>query len=392
MSTVQNGRRVSVAVSYQGKNITQALKDFLIDFKYTDSPSGEVDTITLNLDDRDRKWTKQWTPKNGDRLIAEISVTDWDKAGHKGKINCGAFEVDSLDLTGPPHIASINALSVPQSGSPAMREKRTKSWEKVKLRAIAQEIANRAKLKLMYSVKINPTYERQDQTEESDFSFLNKVCTDEGIAVKVSGSQLVLYDEAEHEKRQPAKTIEYGKSPVISYKFSESSSTTAYSSCVVTYKSTVTPAKKKKVKDKKKKGGSSTEPPVPLDPDLPTPNSMALAVTAAAAKKEKEKGKTQVITGKYTLPGVTGPVLKINTKVDSVAEAQRLAKNKLREQNKNAGVASLVLAGDVTLASGITITIKGWGRYDGKYLIVKSEHSVGSNYTTSLEIRKVLGY
>ncbi|MCF7753377.1 late control protein [Paenibacillus xylanexedens] len=388
MSTVQNGRRVSVAVKYQGKNITQALKDYLIDFKYTDSPSGEVDTITLNLDDRKRKWTKEWNPKNGDRLIAEISVADWDKAGHNAKINCGAFEVDSMDLTGPPHVAAINALSVPQSGSPAMREKRTKAWEKVKLRAIAQEVANRAKLKLMYSVKVNPTYERQDQTEESDFSFLSKICTDEGIAVKVSGSQLVLYDEAEHEKRQPAKTIEYGKSPVISYKFSESSSTTAYSSCVVTYKSTVTPAKKKKAKDKKKKGDKAAEPPIPLDPDLPTPKF----AVAAAAGKAKEKGKTQVITGKYTIPGVTGPVLKINQKVDSVAEAQRLARNKLREQNKNAGVASLVVPGDVTLASGITVTVKGWGRYDGKYLIVKAEHSVGSNYTTSLEIRKVLGY
>jgi len=381
---VQNGRSVSVAVKYKGTNITQDLKKYVMDFSYTDSPSGEVDTITLNLDDRDRKWTKQWNPQNGDRLIAEISVTDWDKAGHKAKLNCGAFEVDSIDLTGPPHVAAINALSVPQSGSPAMREKRTKSWEKVKLRAIAQEVANRAKLKLVYSVKVNPTYERQDQTEESDFSFLQKICVDEGIAVKVSGSSLVLYDEAEHEKRPPALTIEYGKTPVISYKFTHSSATTAYSACIVTYKATVTTAKKKKAKDKKK--GKAAEPEIPLDPDLPAPKLMA------AAAASSDKGKTKVITGKYVIPGVTGPVLKINQKVDTVAEAQRLAKNKLREQNKGAGVASLVIPGNVGLAAGITITIKGWGRYDGKYLITKATHAVGDAYTTSLDIRKVLGY
>ena len=388
MSSIQNARRASVAVKYQGANITEALKDYLLSFSFADGSSGEQDSISISLDDKERKWIKDWKPKMGDKIIAEISVTDWDKAGHKAKINCGSFEVDSIDLEGPPHIVTLNGLAIPQGGTVALREKRTKAWEKVKLRAIAQDVANRARLKLMYSVKVNPTYERQDQTEESDFSFLTKICSDEGIAIKVSGSQLVLYDEAETEKKAEALTIEYGKYPIISYKFSESSSNAAYSSCVVTYKSTVTPAKKKKVKEKKKKGST---PPAPIDPELPVPKSMAIM---AAAKKPAAKAKaTKTITGSYTLPGITGPVLRINQKVDSVADAQRLAKNKLREKNKEAGLASLQVAGDVRLAAGITIKIKGFGRYDGKYLIVKSTHSVGGgDYTTDLEIRKVLGY
>ncbi|OPG98422.1 hypothetical protein B2I21_08715 [Chryseobacterium mucoviscidosis] len=394
MSSVQNARRSLVAVKYQGKNITEELNKYLSDFSYDDNAPGEQDQISITLDDRERRWIKTWQPNIGDKIIAEIQVSDWDKAGHKAKLNCGSFEVESIELSGPPNSVTITATAIPQGGQPAMREQRTKAWEKVKLRAIAQEVANRARLKLMYSVKVNPTYERQDQTDESDFSFLTKLCSDEGVAIKVSGSQLVLFDEAEYEKKQTIGTIEYGKLPLVSYSLSESSTSTAYASCVVTYKSTVSAKKKKAVKEKKKKKGKPTTPPPPLDPDLPTPGKSLMSVSSAAANTNKEKGKTVVITGSYTLPGVTGPTLKINEQVETVAQAQRLARNKLREQNKQAGLASFTLFGSVQFAAGVTIDVKGFGRYDGKYIIVKSSHKVsaGSSYTTDIEVRKVLNW
>ncbi|MEN1985253.1 phage late control D family protein [Paenibacillus hubeiensis] len=358
MSSVQNARRSLVAVKYQGKNITEELAKYLSDFSYDDNAPGEQDQITLTLDDRERRWIKTWKPNIGDKIIAEIQVSDWDKAGHKAKLNCGSFEVETVELSGPPNIVAITATAIPQAGQGALREQRTKAWEKVKLRTIAQEIANRARLKLLYSVNINPTYDRQDQSDESDFAFLSKICADEGIAIKVSGSQLVLFDESEYEKKDPVMTIEYGKNPLVSYSFSETSTSAAYASCVVTYKSTVSAEKKK------------------------------------GAKGKKEKGKTKVITGSYTLPGVKGPTLKVNEQVDTVAQAQRLARNKLREQNKQAGLASFSLSGSVGVAAGITITVKGFGRYDGKYIVIKSSHKVSASgaYTTDIEVRKVLAW
>ncbi|MNW36147.1 phage late control protein GPD [compost metagenome] len=357
MSSVQNARRSLVAVKYQGKNITQELSKYLSDFSYDDNAPGEQDQITLTLDDRERRWIKTWKPKIGDRIIAEIRVTDWDKAGHKAKLNCGSFEVESIELSGPPNVVTITATAIPQAGQPALRESRTKAWEKVRLRTIAQEIANRARLILFYSVDINPTYERQDQSNESDFSFLSKLCADEGIAIKVSGSQLVLFDEIAYEKEEPVATIEYGKPPLVSYSFSETSTSTAYAACVVSYKPTVSSSKK-------------------------------------SEKTTTGKGNTKLITGSYTIPDMTGPTLKINEKVETVAQAQRLAKNKLREQNKEAGLASFSLAGSVGLAAGVTITVKGFGRYDGKYIIIKSSHKVsaGSAYTTDIEVRRVLSW
>ncbi|UPK45898.1 phage late control D family protein [Paenibacillus pabuli] len=397
MSNIQNARRATVSISYKGKNVTEQLAAFLTGFTYTDAEPGEQDKISIILDDRDRKWIKDWKPALGDKIVAEVNTTDWDKEKDKGKIKCGSFELESVDLGGPPHLVTLTATALPQGGTAALREKRTKGWEKVKLRAIAQEVANRCRLKLSYNIKINPTYERTDQNEQSDLEFLTKLCADEGVAIKVTTGSLVLLDEAEFEKTTPIMTIEYGKSNILDYSMSMSDSDTAYGSCVVTYKPTVTAAKKKKAAAKKKKGGKD-RPNIPLDPDLPPPPKKTISIAAvraeaaAKASKKKEAGKKTAITATYKLPGVNGPVLRINQKVDSVAEAQRLAKNKLREKNKDAGRASFTLSGTVSLASGVTVTVKGFGMFDGKYVVLSVEHAIDGGFQTKIEIRKVLGY
>lgn len=376
-------------IKYQGKNVTQQLAAFLKSFSYTDAPPGEQDKITFDIDDRERKWIREWKPVLGDKIVTEVNIINWDKAGAKSKIKCGSFELESVDYSMPNSLGLV-ATAIPKGGAPAIREKRSKGWEKIKLRAIAQEIANRARLKLSYNVKINPTYDRLDQSEETDLNFLTKICSDEGLAIKVTTGSLILFDEAEFEKSAPVATLEYGKSNIIDYGFSISDSDTAYASCVVTYKPTASTAKKKKAKDKKKGKKGKTKPNIPLDPDLPPPPKTFMLAAAAPAKEKKPIGP---ITGSYTIPGVTGPVLRIDQKVDSIAEAQRVAKNKLREKNKGAGLASFVLDGNPEIASGVTVTVKGFGIFDGKYLVLSVDHSIaGGAFTSTISIRKVLGW
>ncbi|WP_190945276.1 phage late control D family protein [Paenibacillus sp. UASWS1643] len=389
MSSIQNARRATVAVKYAGKNVTQQLAAFLTGFSYNDAAPGEQDKITINLDDRERKWIKAWKPVLGDRIVAEVNTTDWEKAKDKGKIKCGSFELESIDLSGPPNLVTLTATALPKGGSAALRQVRTKGWEKVKFRSVAQEIANRCKLKLSYNIKINPTYDRLDQNEQTDLDFLTKLCSDEGVAIKITTGSLVLFDEAEFEKTTPVMQLEYGKSNILSWSFSMSDSDTAYSACVVTYKPPVSSAKKKKAADKKKKG-KTDKPDIPLDPDLPTPKTFSIA---AAADKKKEAKKKVPITATYRIPGVDGPVLRINQEVASVAEAQRLAKNKLREKNKGAGVASFSLDGNTQLASGVTVWVKGYGMFDGKYLVLSVDQKVvGGAFQTDVKIRKVLAW
>ena len=248
-----------------------------------------------------------------------------------------------MNFSGPPDVVEIKATSVPLDSS-GRREKKTKSWEKATLKRISQDIANNAKLTLAFNFTQNPKYDRIDQTDQSDIEFLVELCAKEGASIKVSNRQLVIFDEAEFEKKKPSLYIVRGKSNVISYSFSWNAMGAAYRACQVSYQS---------------------------------------------AKKKAKYSYT------YTPPGAPkgGPVLKINERVESQAEAIRVARNRLREKNKEFGKGRIALAGDPRMAAGITVYISGWHSFDGKYIIESARHTVGRNgYTTDIEIRKVLGY
>ncbi|MGW8956611.1 phage late control D family protein [Paenibacillus sp. NPDC055715] len=376
MNNIINARRAQVVVNYNGKDITKELSGYLLDFTYTDAEPGTLDDLQINLEDKDRKWSGPWSPSAGDRITAYIKTTGWDKPGEIKRLNCGTFEVDSIDFAGPPDTVSIKAVSLPVSTN-VRQEKKTKAWESVTLKSIAVEIAKRAGFALMYEAHGNPKFDRQDQTDVSDLAFLNDLCKQEGIALKVTGKKLVLFDEYVYEQKAPALTIERGVSDIISYGFSFSTQDVAYAGCEVSYQ----PAAKKST-SKKKDDKSTTK--------------AAAESTSKDSKKKKEKSEQpKPIKVIYRPPGAPkdGPILKVSQSVGSQAEALNAARKSLREKNKEAGKATLSLMGNVGLAAGMTITIKGFGRFDGKYIIVSATHAVGgSGYTTNLEIRKVLGW
>ncbi|MGO4369616.1 phage late control D family protein [Paenibacillus sp. MCAF20] len=336
-------RRAEVLINYNGRDISGSITASLLDLSYTDNPSGQIDDLQISLQDRDRKWQGPWNPIGGDTITASIRTTDWHGRNEIESLPLGTFEVDSVSLSGPPDVVQIKALALP-SGTPVKREMRTKGWEKVRLKTVADEIAKRSKLKLMYEAAENPLYERLEQSNQSDLAFLVELCIKEGIAVKAASGNLVLFDESAYERREAVASLTREGRSVVSYGFEWSASLAAYRACQLTY-------------------------------------------------SDSAKGKEYKVL--YTPPGApaSGPVLKVNENVGSEAEALRVARNRLREENKNYGRASLALVGNIRMAAGLTINLLGWGQYDGKYIIERATHSVGgSGYTTGLEIRRVLGW
>jgi hypothetical protein len=102
-------------------------------------------------------------------------------------------------------------------------------------------------------------------------------------------------------------------------------------------------------------------------------------------------------TIKYTFtppnPPKTGRVLVINERVASVKEAERLAKKRLRQENKNGVTFSITLLGDTRYLAGLTVNLAGFGIFDGKYVITQAVHGQQNGYETKLELRKCLeGY
>jgi phage protein D len=340
MST-QLARRAMLFVTYKGIDISAPLAESLLDLTYSDNPSGSLDDLQITVEDRAGKWRGDWSPVEGDRITASIRTVNWSGPATFATLPCGSFNVDTVECSGPPDIVRIKATALP-GGVSVKRERRTKTWEKIKLKTLAGDFAKRAGLKLMYEFADNPSYDSLSQTDQTDLAFLLDLCSKEGAALKVSGGKLIIFDEAAYEKKSPVATIQ--RDDVLSYSFSWSTAVAAYRACQLTY----TGAKNKTIK------------------------------------------------ATYVPPGApkTGPVLKINETVSSHAEAERVARNRLREQNKEYGRGQLSLPGDPRMAAGVTIRIKGWGRFDSKYIVDSAVHTVDGSggYRTDLEIRKVLGW
>ncbi|MEF3312609.1 late control protein [Paenibacillus sp. GYB004] len=334
-------RRVEIALVYDGVDITRWLSESLLSLSYSDNPSGQLDDLQITLEDSQQLWQGEWSPAVGDTVDARIRLINWNGDGRTVELPCGSFEVDTVEFSGPPDTVQIKALSLPV-GSSVRGEQRSRAWENVRLQTLAADVAANAGLTLLYEIEDNPIYDRIEQTEQSDLSFLVDLATKEGAAIKVSGGNLVLFDEAVYEAADPVSVI--GRTDVSSYSFNWSTLNAAFRACEIVY----------------------TKP-----------------------------GSEEPIKAVFVPPGApeTGPVLKINESVDSEAEALRLARLRLREQNKNFGRGSLSLPGNVGMAAGLTVELSGWHHFDGKYIIESAKHDVsGSGYSTDIEIRKVLGW
>lgn len=341
-------RRTAIAVSIDGTDISDDANNYLISLAYTDNEEDKADDLQLSLDDREGIWLENWLDsENGTKgveISAKIIQKNWESDGSDRVLDCGVFEIDSLDGSGFPAAVAIKGTSLPFS-SAVRTAKHTKAWEKITLEAIAGEIADRSGMSLMYESSYNPLYDRKEQVELSDICFLQGLSYDAGISLKVSGGIIVLFDAADYEQKPEITTIHKGDTGILNYRFGTSTNDTNYARCHVSY----------------------TNP---------------------------QTGETIEYT--FEKPGADpeGQTLKINERVATIAEAQNLAKRRLRHKNKGETKAEFTLVGDVRLVSGVTVKVEGWGMFDGKYIISNAAHDVGgSGYRVGIKLRKVLeGY
>ncbi len=339
-------RRTKLKVKYEGVDISKDLETYLISLSYTDNEEDQADDLQLALEDREGNWARDWLEQTGGKgAEIQASIIQVDKHGKEKELECGKFKSDTVNESGPPTKVTIKATSIPTDAAITAEEK-TKAWEKIKLSAIVAEIAGKNKLESQFESEDDPYYDRREQTKKSDLVFLKELCKDAGQSLKVTDKKIVIFDAEKFEKEPPIDTLERGEADILRWTFGTNFQDAGYTACEVTYND---PKTKKTIK------GEFKNP-----------------------KADK----------------ATGRVLKINTKVKDKAEADKLAKKKLREKNKSETQASLEVVGNINYVAGVNIKIKGWGLYDGKYMIKSASHSIGkSGYTTSLSLRKVLeGY
>ena len=335
-------RRAAVKVQYDGTDISENVSTFLKSFSVSEALSGEADSADITLHDRPELWIGDWLPERGATMQVTLVVNDWEGMGDTRELPLGKFELDEIENSSPPNVAKLKMISIPNNAEIRSVEK-SRSWEKVKLSAIAQEIANDAGMQLFYDTEEDPVLERAEQSEQTDLSLLMKLCKDAGLALKVSDDTIIIFDVQKYEQQEPVKTLTKGTSPIISFR-----------------------AKK-------------------------TIHEIYKACHVKSQHSKKEELIEYTYTDQNKKDGMT---LQVNQKVENVAEAEKLAKKKLREKNQEEVQVSLTTVGDFALMASNTVELSGFHTYDGKYIIKKSSHEIGSSgYTTKIELRKCLdGY
>lgn len=258
-------------------------------------------------------------------------------------LDCGVFEIDSVNYTGPPQKLTIKATSIPYKAK-LRQTKYNRQWENTTLKNMAEKIAKRSNMKLMYLLNANPVYKRKEQVNMTDIAFLKKMCKRAGISLKVTSKTIVLFDAADFEKKAEVKKIKAGKGNIISYSFSTKTADTAYSSCHVIY----------------------------TDPN--TKETIEATYTPENANSD-------------------GQTLEVKRKVSSVAEAKELARKSLRAKNKGETTAEFTLVGDVDYVAGITVRVYGYGEFNGKYIVEQATHNITGGYKVQIKLRSCLeGY
>lgn len=289
--------------------------------------------------------TQETTSVGAKPRMVRVSLLqhNWHDTGKSAVLDCGTFEIDSVDLSGPPMKNTLKGTSIPYTSTLRIMKK-SRNWEKISLKAIGQQIAQEAGLKFLYECTDNPEYDKKEQVQQSDIRFLQDLCHAEGKALKVTKLSVVIFDKQDYDGKPPVKTIRYGSSDIISYRMSTHLTDAAYTSCHVSY--------------------TNTE-------------------------------KKQTIEYTYT-PDTsvgTGQMLEVNERVANTEEAIRLAKKRLREKNAQEFTASFKMVGDVQLVAGIVVELSGFQEFDKKYRVKQAKHSLTGGYTTDIDLVQILeGY
>lgn len=329
-------RKSRLQLTIEGVDVSRDIAPFLTSFEYVDSPSGETDEIQIELDDRDGRFRGDWLPSRKAEIRAKIVVTDWKKEGGGDSLDCGLFQIDEIEVSGPPGTASIKGVSVPLTSN-GRREQTTKAWEEITLKEMADAAAAASNLKLAYETLINPLWKRIEQREESPLAFLGRLAERAGLCVKAVNNKLAIFDA---NANAVSASIDRNGGGVLSWSFRTQSGDT-YKSCEVSYR-----------------------------------NASEKSFVKGLARGQLEDG------------GEDGPVLKFNTRVESQEEADRIAENALKQANRREVTGELSLLGDPSLLVGTKLSLSGFGAFDGTYHIARSTHSINSSggYTTSVEL------
>ncbi len=327
-----NPRKATASVLYNGKNIDTKLAEFLRSFSYTDVAEGESDSLSLVINDKERKWIKEWFPSKGDSLSATIRLENWSKENQTETLSCGSYIIDDFSFSGTPIQLKLEAIAIPAE-SGFKKTQRTKTYENTTLENIAKEVAKRAGVECYYEAG-GVSIEKVEQSEKDDCSFLNELVKLYGYAMKIYKKKIVIFSEAAYEKRESVATL--------------------------------------------------TEQDI--EPNWSWNTTLDGKYTGAIYEyTNNDKNQTFNVT-----VGGGSRILKVTDSANTLKEAEKITLAKLNDANKDDTTMSLtVTMANRRIIATSCVTIKGLGKLDGKYYVKSATWDIGGGCKQKLELRKV---
>lgn len=351
-----------VEIRFEGVDISDEIKKYLISFSYTDKEEDETDDLQLTLQDVKGTWLRKWLDASVQAAISHGSISAGGTSkglkiqativqtlpgGTKRRGSCGTFTLDAIKASGPPSVVTVKATSLPYA-SGVRSDKRDKSWEEYTLSGIGAEVAKKADLGFVYDSHSDLKFRHVEQVKETDIAFVQKLSHNAGCSLKVSDSKLIIYDQEKYESKPPVTTIKWEDGSYTKYDLTTTEGDVTYAQCDVKY----------------------------YDPD--TRRTITGTARDENFDAEDENNQTLVIT---------------DQKVTTPAEANALAAKLLKLHNKFEREVNFTLVGNPLLTAGLNMTLEGFGMWDGKYMIKECKHDIGgSGYTTKVKLRCVYAH
>ena len=373
----------TVADKSKSADISADVSGDLLSLTYEDKEGGEADTLSITLKDPDGKWAGSWTPERGDMVEVTLATQD------RGAVSTGKMIIDRLQASGRPRVFTIDAVSIPMQNS-IRRTLKTRAFTKLHLKDIAQQICADNDLELFWDSAItddeNALYDKVDQERVSDLEFLQKLCKDAGLSLKLASEKLIIFGQESYESKEPVCVLAESASWLTSWSF-EAQQSERYKACTVRWRDM---AGKSKSKAAAKPSGASS------NRFLKQPSArnrfLDKASLSGGSKKKASVGKkAEYHEYTYEDPSVeeSGQIYSLKKRAGSQAEAERLAKAQLRKLNLRQLTGSIEMVGNPLMAAGNVVALSGFGSFDGNFIITSATHSMGSEgYRTSIQVRR----
>lgn len=290
-----------------GIDVTLSIAKNLIELSLTDEANENADELRITIAGKFAR------PQYKDILKLYLGYDD-------NYVYMGSFQVQST-TRGKNHLLSICATGV--NFNDEMKEKRDITYEKISIKQICSQIADRSGLKLKSD--FDDIYvASQAQSNESDLHFLNRLSKEYNAIFNVKNDTLIFTKKIKDEvKNEILPTYEINADNCENFSIKHSNKT-SYKSCKCSWHST----------------------------------------------KDNET--------KYVTVGTGKPCLHHKGNFKNAAEAKEKATAKLQTANQGIITGSLSKEGEVIFAGGV-FTLINTLEDDGEYQIKTVEHTVDGN-------------